>query len=158
MYGLKGVGVSGGAGIYALSSATNVTVAKLDGYVSMGGGTNPAASTGFADSLTRANLIKAWAYIDSNSGTPLILDGFNVASASVSTSFLTVTFGTAMASTTYGCLVFPDGLGGTQPLVGLVSTRNAGSIIVRASNNNTVTFNNFATGSIRLTIMVLGAM
>jgi hypothetical protein len=102
------LGVSGGNGLRARSSVTDVTVAKIDGYAEFVGGTRPASTTGFIDTLTRSNIIKAWGNVRSNgSGAVTITDAFNIASCAVGspTTKVTCNIQTDMANANYAVLV-----------------------------------------------------
>lgn len=127
--GATAQGVSGSLGLYAYSSATNVDVAKVDGYVDMSAATNPAVTTGFANRLTPRNIPKAFVSFTTNgSGGVTVNDGFNVASVTLGLNDSTVTFGTAMGNNTY--IVVGTAAGG-QPMAFFTQTKNVGSVLVR---------------------------
>lgn len=161
--GVVATGVSGGTGLRANSSVTNTVVAKLDGYVELLGGTAPAASTGFRDTLTRKNLIKAWALVNTDgSGGVTVVDGFNVSGCSISTAALTCTLATAMASTNYAVLVTPSTptLGGTamQPYE-LGASRTTTQVVIKGApfGSSIATVVNWTTGAVGVSFEVLGA-
>lgn len=80
-YGGKFTGTGGVAGLWARSSATNVNVAKLDGYVDLSGGTQPAATTAFTNQITKKSMAKTWAKITLTAGTAVVTEGLNITSA-----------------------------------------------------------------------------
>lgn len=107
-YGVEAFGISGGPGIVAASSATDVVVAKADGYIDLAGGARPTSTTGFLDTLTRSNIIKAWGNVRSNgAGAVTVTDAFNITSCAVGspTTKVTCTFATDMANTNYAVVV-----------------------------------------------------
>lgn len=84
----------------ALTVNGNATVA---GNVPMTGST-PASTTGFSNTLTKANTPKAWGYISVAAGVPTVTEGFNVASVGYNGTALRVTLATAMANANYACV------------------------------------------------------
>lgn len=68
-------------------------------------GANPASTTGYTDTLTPTNIVKAWVRVTTDgAGGVTVNDGFNIASASIVTGDIKVTFATAMASTNYAAV------------------------------------------------------
>lgn len=70
-------------GLWAVTDTPDATPAiKSDGWVDLGGGTNPAATTGFTNVLTKKNICKAWAVITfdnvQTTNIPFLSAGFNV--------------------------------------------------------------------------------
>ena len=59
------------------------------GYLKLSSG-NPAATTGFTNTLTAKNVVKAWASFRCTPGSPTILGSFNVASITYGGSFVRV--------------------------------------------------------------------
>lgn len=127
--GAIGQGVSGGLGLYAYSSATNVDVARVDGYVDLSHATNPASTTGFTNHLTPKNIAKAFVSFSTNgSGGVTVADAFNVTGVTLGLNDSTITFASAMADTNY-TVVGTAGAG--QPFAFYVQTKNTGSVLVR---------------------------
>jgi hypothetical protein len=101
-YGVVAAGVSGGPALKVSSSATNVTVAKVDGYVDLDGATSPSAATGFKNKVTPQNICKAWATLSTDGAAHVTIDdGFNIQSATFSGGSILVSFVTPFADTTY---------------------------------------------------------
>lgn len=131
-YGVQGQGVSGGLGFWALSTAANIDVAKVDGYINLSGATNPAATTGFANRLTPKNLPKAFVSAFINAGTVTVRDAFNVQAAGSWTltalfGDVTIPFATPMADTNYTV----SGLASLgNPMALYVKTKNTGSVVI----------------------------
>lgn len=87
-------------------SAAQITGSQIASSIALSGtpsingnlaltGSNPSSSTGFTNTLTPANIPKAWGRVTLGAaGAATVDDGFNVASASWSTSLLTVVFAT----------------------------------------------------------------
>lgn len=127
--GAIGQGVSGSLGLYAYSSATNVDVARVDGYVDLSHATNPASTTGFTNHLTPKNIAKAFVSFSTNgSGGVTVADAFNVTGVTLGLNDSTITFASAMADTNY-TVVGTAGAG--QPFAFYVQTKNTGSVLVR---------------------------
>jgi hypothetical protein len=111
--GTAGVGGNGGVGIYCQGGNGGTgSTAGTAGFaleVNAGhakfSGSNPASSTGFSNTLTPKNIVKAWCNA-STKPSVTIHDGFNVASvAVVATYWIRVTFAQAMANTNYAVVV-----------------------------------------------------
>lgn len=109
-YGVRADGVSGGLGLLAASSATNVSVAKINGYVDFANATRPSSSTAFANpTLTPANLVAAWAVVQTDgAGNATVLRGANVTAAAISGTSVRLTFGTTFPSSLIGPTVTVD--------------------------------------------------
>ncbi|WFG54121.1 putative tail fiber protein [Myxococcus phage Mx9] len=122
---------------------------------------NPAAATAFTNTVTPKNVIKAWARVDTAGGgstTATVVDGFNVASASVSAQTLTLTLASAFANTNYAVLVTPS----TSLLAcgAIFSSTTQVLVTCRDISGSTLPFPfaNFQTGAARsVHVAILGA-
>lgn len=81
-FGISATGGTNRAAVYAQGGST--TAIESNGNVVFDNA-NPATSTGFANTQTPKNLVKAWARIDTTGGVVSIRDGFNVTSAVLGT-------------------------------------------------------------------------
>src|SRR6266851_574311 len=93
-----GIEAAGGPG------ATSFTVPAIRsfGYIDLSGGSNPASTQGFSNSLTLKNTVKAWGKITTDgAGGVTVQDGFNITSVSISTTQIIVNWATNFANTNY---------------------------------------------------------
>lgn len=125
-------GTGGGLGLTVGSTAANIDVEKVNGYLDFSGATNPAATTGFANRLTPKNIVKAYVSAFINAGTVTVHDAFNVQAGGSWTltallGYITIPFATAMANTNY-IVVGNAQLG--QPEAFYVRTKSTGSVQV----------------------------
>lgn len=119
-------GAGGGLGLTVGSTAANIDVEKINGYVDLSGATNPASTTGFANRVTPKNVAKAWALLRTNgAGTVTVLDGFNIASVSLGITAATITFATAMTSNLYSAV---GSAHASQALAYLPSVKNVATL------------------------------
>ncbi|NBD11843.1 hypothetical protein [Corallococcus silvisoli] len=144
-----------------------ITLVPSSGEVVLSGtkfsitGATPASGTGFYNAVTPKNIVKAWATITTTGGgstATTVLDGFNVFSASVSTTQLTVNMTANMANNNYAILVTP--FASTISCGAVFNGANSFSVSCRDISGSTLPFPfyNFQTsGSIRMHIAVLGA-
>ncbi|WP_426751580.1 hypothetical protein [Myxococcus sp. Y35] len=65
------------------------------------GGTTPASNTAFTNTLTKANIVKAWGRINVSGGTATLQNGFNVASVAASGTAITVNLAGTLSSNFY---------------------------------------------------------
>jgi hypothetical protein len=106
--GMEAVGYGTGLSIDAYSGdgTTTKPVINAAGYITVNSG-SPASTTGFANTITKNNIIKAWGTFThtGTNATQTVLGGFNIASAVSSTEttwgIITVTFTTKMANASY---------------------------------------------------------
>lgn len=106
--GGTGVGGQFSNGTAATGSTPQNAVVLANGNLSLAGA-EPNATVGFTDTVTPMNVVKAWAYINSDgAGNVSITDGFNVTSVSVSTQTITLTIQNDMADLHFG-VVFGGG-------------------------------------------------
>lgn len=121
---------TGGAlGLTVASSATNIDVEKVNGYIDLSSATNPASTTGFTNRVTPKNVAKCWGLIRTNGvGGVSVLDGFNIASVSLGVTALTVTFATAMSSNLYSV---PCSAHASQALAYVPSVKAVGSVQIQ---------------------------
>ena len=96
------------AGTAATAAVPQMAIRVAQGYVTFESTVSPASTTPIQNALTPANIVKAWATLQTNiNGTVTILDGFNIASATTSniTNRMTVTFAQPFASANYTVVV-----------------------------------------------------
>lgn len=145
-----------------LFSATGHTaggLATLTGPLSLDA-TNPATTTGYANTLSMANIIKAWAVITTNgaSGVTLV-DGFNVASVALinvsGTIDVRVTMASAMASTNYAVFILPEDFSVGSARVDVASAKTTTLFYVTFTNAAGTLIDASTTAS-RFAVMVLG--
>lgn len=116
--GATGAGVSGtGGGTVAGGSFANGTAAiagtarsaveLTNGYLGFVGVTSPQSTLSVSDTLTPANVPKAWGIVNGNGGTNTLLDGFNVTGVAVATDpeDVAVTLGADCATGNYAVTV-----------------------------------------------------
>lgn len=78
------------------------------------GGTTPASSTAFSNTVTRRNIVKAWGMVRPTGGgstSATIVDGFNVTTAAVTGVQLNVALASAMADSSYAVIVSTESSG-----------------------------------------------
>lgn len=109
-YGVEGVGgTTGGGGIFTPGTAASATVrtnavVAYTGDIAFSTVMNPNSNVALANTLTPMNVPKAWATILTTgfgSTAATIVTGFNVTSASVATTTVTLTLATAMANSNF---------------------------------------------------------
>lgn len=101
--GLQGFGIGTGVGIHAVPGTGDAI--KSDGTIFMAGST-PSSSTAFTNQITPKNVCKAWVKLSlNNSGSPAILEGFNIASIAVGANILTITWAGTFSGTQYSVLL-----------------------------------------------------
>lgn len=116
--GATGPGVSGTGGGTSLggsfangTAATGATpqnaVELTNGNLKLSG-TAPNSDASLTNTLTPANINKAWATIITASGAATLDDGFNIASVATNANGIDVTFAAAFANTKYCPVVTPD--------------------------------------------------
>lgn len=129
--GVVGTGVGGQLGLLVTSSAANIDVARVDGYISLANATNPAATTAFTNHLTPKNIPKAFIALSTNGGGGFtVADAFNVTTGSISLGLtdIVIPFAAAMANTNY--TVVGNAASG-QPLAFITQTKNTGDVHIR---------------------------
>lgn len=103
-----------------------------------------------ADTLYPNSMIKAWAVLTcGGAGAVTVTEGFNVNTASYSTTDMTINFHTALGSTAYisnGTVLDSGGGAAVEQAYG--STKNVGSVVMRRSTN-------WASGDV-LEVLVVG--
>jgi len=158
---LVGTGTGSQLGLLATSSAANIDVARFDGYLSMASATNPVPTAGFTNHLTPRNLVKAWAYVlTDGSGGVALKNGFNIASASISATDMTVNYTNAMADTFYVCMVQATAASASPKtmVMAVPSTHLVGSTTFVLRNWTTPSVNlDPQTDSFAVELVVLGA-
>lgn len=103
-------------------------------------GTAPNKDEALANTLTPANICKAWGTVSVDSGgTATLAAGFNITSVSDAGGSLTVTFAQDFASANYAVMANVY-VSGTQGAQAYVSSKAAGSCVIRGlrGNDNTV--------------------
>lgn len=159
-------GDSDGAGVVGIGGASNGNGGEFAGTgtgvaVRVGAGhekfigSNPAATTGFTNTNTPMNLVKAWARVTTDGiGNSTLAAGFNVASVSISTSTLTVSIADDLAGANGIVIVTGrDTVGEGYSCSGILAT--AGTATVRCAI--TVTPVDFAAQATQLSVLILGA-
>lgn len=134
----SGTGVSGqggtpnGIGGLFTGVGTGVAVQVHTGHASFTGG-NPAATTGFTNTLTPKNLVKAWGLVTLSGAVATLQDGFNIASVTRGAGIdVDVTFATAMASATFAVVASGAYVAG--------SSTTPVAVHAHAQTSSTVTF------------------
>ena len=127
-------------------TGSGVAINIGDGHASFTGG-NPSVTTGYSNTQTPKNVVKAWAYISVASAAATLEDGFNIASVSISGQNVVVNIASDLATTNYAAIVTLDGAGySTAPRI---TNRAVGSFEVLGPN--------FTLGSGAVNVVVLGA-
>lgn len=165
-YGVEGVGgTTGGGGIFTpgtastASARTNAIVAYT-GDISFSTVINPNSNVAHTNALTPMNVPKAWAYIQTTgsagSRTVSILSGFNVTSAVLGTTLITLNFASAFASAAYA--IFASASTFQFAFQGAPSTASAALITGTqySSLGSSYDFQNGST-SVSIFVMVFGA-
>lgn len=126
------------------------------------GGTTPASSTAFSNTVTRRNIVKAWGSVKASGGgstSATIVDGFNVTTAAVTGVQLNVALASAMADSSYAVIVSTESSG--YNCSGVAMTPTTLRIGCRDISGTTLPFPlyNFETGfsSAAFNFVVLGA-
>lgn len=161
-------GASNGYGVVGNGTGSGIggSFSSVSGYaVEVGTGnahftaSNPSSSTGFSNTLTPKNLVKAWARVSADgAGNATVVDGFNVSGCSISTVTLTCTFATAMSDANYAPLVTlldASSIGGLSAFAKSTSTSALGMRGHRLVTS-TPTAINFATDVVSISFAVLG--
>lgn len=105
-----GIGLQVAAGVASSAGTPKTALSITNGNLSLGSTANPNATLAFSNTLTPANIPKAWAKLRSTTSTSVTtLAGFNVASAAVAGDFLTMTLATAVASECMAVVSIGDG-------------------------------------------------
>lgn len=119
----------------ALTGATATLSGAISGATLALTASNPAITTGFTNTLTKANICKAWAEIElSGAGTISINRGFNIASIASVGNEIRLTYATAMAQT-FNCVLATGNNGdfilicgsNTTALCGITGVRRLGA-------------------------------
>lgn len=115
--------------------------------------TTPASTTSVVNTLTRTNIIKAWASINTGA-TVAVVEGFNTSGVSaVSTNNVRVTLPSNMASTNYGILLSSNL---STVLLGYTNQTNS-TFDINARDTSGATINlNSVGGAMRITVIVMG--
>lgn len=122
----------------AALQASQLTAASKTDQVT---GTSNAVAVTPLHAQDHKSAAKAWIYVTNSAGTVTTQASYNASAAWVSTGLVTVTFTTAFASSTsYACSICLESVG----LIGIVTTRNAGSIQVLIRSGTTNTDANFS--------------
>lgn len=157
--GIVGVGQGAGRG-GTFSAGTAATGADPTNAVELTNGnlllsgTAPNKDEALTNTLTPANITKAWANITTNgAGAVTLNDGFNVASVSLSGGDVVVTLAGDMANTTYAAH--------TEAFNSLtvrtnVAAKNVGSLNVNAGNVSTGADYDLSTNALTLDVTVIG--
>lgn len=154
--GVVGHGVSSQLGLLVNSSAANVDVARVDGYIDVSQATNPASTTGFTNRITPKNVAKAWALITTNgSGGITVVDGFNITSAGLAAFTVTVNFAGSMGSANY--VVVGEGVSGGVPRALLVNSTSTGNCTLKLYDTSTNSAIQLSTTAATLHLAVYGA-
>lgn len=149
-------GIGGGLGLKVKSSAANVTVAQLDGYLSFASATAPASSTGFTNRVTPLNIVKAHGFLTTTAGAPVTVNsGFNLTSASCASEVVTVTLASAMSSSTNYTVILTSGSFGHLLFATITGTTTFKITSTLPSGGPGVT-NDLCAGGYKLHFMVLG--
>lgn len=123
-------------------SAVNKTIIKADGYVEVNS-SDPAATTGFTDTVTSKNIVKAWAdvTVPTAAGACTVNDAFNITSVTVNSSgIVTVTIANDMASANYAVALTNQDNGGTPTWLWSVSSKTTGTVLVQVYSWNGSSF------------------
>jgi len=155
--GLVGTGAGGQLGLLAASSATNVDVARFDGYVDLSHASSIAVGTAFTNHLTQKNIAKAWVICRTDgAGNVTASEGFNITSVSISMATLTVTFASSFASTNYSVVASAGAAAAGYPAV-ILNTRATGSCTVKLWDLSTGSLYNLALQAMDISVQVYGA-
>ena len=154
---LVGTGTGGQLGLLAASSAANVDVLRADGYVDLSHAASVAVNTAFTNRVTPKNVCKAWVLCHTDgAGNVTAVDGFNIASASISSATLTVGWASNFASTNYSVVASAGAAAVGQPVV-ILNTRAIGSCSVKLWDVNAASLYNLATVAMDISVHVFGA-
>lgn len=174
--GVVGQGTGSGAGVQGIGGTTGVggtfangtaatggtrqnAVTLTNGDLSMSGVTNPTSTTGGTNILTPKGLVKSWGYFKTAAGVCTIQDGLNVASCSVGSALVTVTFTTAMANANYALI--PGGSSNTTPTHATYTddnfSRGTGGFALVSRNAATGAALNCSTNNCEGSFVVFGA-
>jgi hypothetical protein len=153
--GVVGHGVSSQLGLLVNSSAANVDVARVDGYIDVSQATNPASTTGFTNRITPKNVAKAWALITTNgSGGITCVDGFNISGVGLAAFTVTVNFAGSMGSANY--VVVGEGVSGGVPRALLVNSTSTGNCTLKLYDTSSNSQIQLSTTAATLHIAVYG--
>jgi hypothetical protein len=112
---IRATGVSGNPAAHFTSSALNIPVLEVNGYIDFDDAVNPSPSTTFNNILTPSNIVKAWGHCSWSNGAPTLATGFNVVSItspSPTTGTIDFTFGGSQIG--FACIV---GTAGFAPYI-----------------------------------------
>jgi hypothetical protein len=149
-------------GTASVSGAATVTgLATLTGGSTSAGnhaltGSNPASTTGFTNTLTPMNLIKAWALVETDgAGNAAVLAGFNVASltASGGSSVVQVNIANDLTGGASGTLVTGNSSGNEH----WMGTSNSNSIVSVSAYDSSHNQINLGATARKFTVVILGA-
>lgn len=96
--------------VLADGSIQRWVIGATTGHINMTGSTNPSSTTAISNTLTPANLPKAWAYVTAGA-SPTVNAGFGITSVTCSASVMTVTFAQAFSGSSYAVLATSDTAG-----------------------------------------------
>jgi hypothetical protein len=118
-------------------------------------GAEPASTTGFTNTLTSGNLIKAWAAIVTNgAGGATVSQGFNVAGAAISGTNVVVTIANDLAAVVPGVMAFPINAGGDY--IYFSSAASGSSVTIAATKLSDGNPLNHSTVATNFTVLILG--
>lgn len=110
--GVNGVGVGGGLGGRFLSSASNVAVLDVQGYVDLDSSSYPASTDSVKDKVTPWGVAKLAGHYNPRANT--LLSGFNLTSVACAAGVVTVTIAQDFAAADYVVVVSLHGSGGNS--------------------------------------------
>lgn len=133
-----------------------VTVPLNGGGVNFTGANNLATDS-VVNKAVALNTPKVWAHITLNgTATPVITDGFNIASVSQAGSVVTVTIAGDMANANYAVIATVDAQGAAATKHTWIGTRTAGAFDVGISNADGTLPGIGATSGHRINLIVMG--
>jgi hypothetical protein len=152
--------LSGADLVLAANGNERIAFKYATGNLDLSGQVAPASSDSFSNTLTKKNISKAWATVSVSSGTPTIVDGFNVTNPQVLDANLSVSvdFVNDFVDTNYSC-VSSINHGGTG-VVAYENSKAAGSYKIRAYALTTapaIAAVDFSSGTNTVSIICYGA-
>jgi hypothetical protein len=164
--GLLAIGSGAGHGIVAIGGTTGNALQVSAGHAAFTGG-NPLSTTGFTNTVTPTNILKAWVRVNYDTGVATYVSGFNVLAHTVTndinlaTGEFSITLASNVAQATRAVTVQQmSGLG--IQLIDLVGTPSANVVTVKAyavgvgSPANIVAMDLTANDSFNFAILVYG--